>query len=284
VPTITSRPLPERFHGKDPAQLTNRRQFRQQALPVVKGMKGVPGSRAADRDMIPVLTDDMAAVPVLTEVIPEVPAHQKEQPDRNRPGSKSLRTRAERDVRDRIAEQEARLEQTMAQLERVKAQAASVRDALAAEQHNRHMLEQRVSDLLTRHHGVTAAAAGAASGETVRPVPGGHLSRREMARQLAELSDYVACRKRWWEEMESLAESNRQRIRELEQEVAQRLQREAVAREVADREQARAAELQDQLISTTREVEQLRRELADSRLQRREPAPEGPNEETGDSS
>ncbi len=250
----------------------------------MKGMKGVPGSRAADRDVIPVLTDDMAAVPVLTEVIPEAPAPRKEPPDRSRPGSRSLRTRAERDVRDRIAEQEARLEQTMAQLERVKAQAASVRDALAAEQHNRHMLEQRVSELLTRRRGVTAVDAGAASSEKARPVPGGHLSRREMARQLAELSDYVACRKRWWEEMESLAESNRQRIRELEQEVAQRLQREALAREVADREQARAAELQEQLIISTREIEQLRRQLADSRLQHSDSTPDGPNEEPGNSS
>jgi hypothetical protein len=280
--------LTRTFHRHHAAQASTRRQPRKKVLPVVKGakeQKGAPDSRVAGQDPIPVLTDDMAAVPVLTEVMPVAPAPaQQRQTDRDSATSRKRRTLAERDVRERIAEQEARLEQTMAQLERIKAQAASVRDALATEQQNRHILEQQVSDLLTSQRKVAGPDPNIANAGTSRPVPGGHQSRREMARQLADLSDYVACRKRWWQEMESLAESNRQRISELEQEMAQRLQRETQAREVAEREQARAAELQGDLIAATRQIEDLRRQLADIRITPGGSPPAGAEQETGHSS
>ncbi len=266
----------------------------------------------ADQDAIPVLTDVTESLPVLTDILHPGPASEPgPAPEAGRPpqapssdpGATTdaaawtvVGDRTGNELHRRVEEQECRLREAIDQLDRVKEQAAWVRDALLNEQRDRGRLEAQVSELLGQRVGdrprsdatgasdpspvpaarrVTAVASAvepgpepewapepaAAAGAEPEPRPEPALD-PSLASQLAALTDYIACRGRWWHDMEQLAEANRLRIRELELEVAQRTRREAEAQTVAERESGRARELQEALIGATREIERLRRSLS----------------------
>jgi chromosome segregation ATPase len=134
---------------------------------------------------------------------------------------------AERDILAVAAARERQLTKTLEQFERLKQQAARVREAL-----------------VTRQSSAPDTAQLAATASELE--------------QLAALRDYVTGRKRWWHDMEREVESARRRIRELEIELAQRSERQVAAEALADRHSERASRLRAQLASSARELQQLR--------------------------
>lgn len=145
------------------------------ALPESEVVKQAP-----DPDAIPVLTDVTESLPVLTDILHPGPAPDAERPPQAPSDSAATTDAASRtavgdrrgnELQRRVEEQESLLREAIDQLDRVKEQAAWVRDALLSEQRDRSRLAEQVSELLGQRAGGRPQGDGTGESDDASPPP-----------------------------------------------------------------------------------------------------------------
>jgi chromosome segregation ATPase len=167
-------------------------------------------------------------------------------------GALDSRDAAERRLVAEITGRDSQLATVGGRVEQLEREAAARAIELAEHQREREAAQAelvRVNDAL--------AAREAATREPVDV--------QSLREEVATLSDYIANRRVWWDDLEARAVAQTARIAELEREVANRTERQQRADSLAEQAVARADSLHEQLVGQSRRAATLDAELSDLR-------------------